>query len=90
MLNVCAGTMSLVGPRPVVPDEISNYGDRRAAYLSVRPGITGAWQVNGRSTVHYPERVDLDAEYVRSWSLWLDVRILLRTPIAVLRARGAH
>jgi exopolysaccharide production protein ExoY len=90
MINVLGGTMSLVGPRPVVPAEIANYGDQRSVYLSARPGITGAWQVNGRSTVDYPERVDIDAEYVRSWSLWRDVRILVRTPIAVLSARGAH
>lgn len=89
VLNVLAGTMSLVGPRPVVPDEVDNYGDRRAVYLSVRPGLTGSWQVNGRSTVDYPDRVDLDAAYVRDWSLWLDVRILARTPFAVLTARGA-
>lgn len=89
VLNVIAGTMSLVGPRPVVPDEVDNYGDRQAVYLSVRPGLTGAWQVNGRSTVDYPDRVDLDAAYVRDWSLWLDVKILARTPLAVLTARGA-
>jgi exopolysaccharide production protein ExoY len=90
LLNVMGGSMSLVGPRPVVPDEVDNYGDRRSVYLSVRPGITGAWQINGRSTIDYPDRVDLDAEYVRSWSLWLDVSILARTPLAVLSARGAH
>ena len=89
-LNVLAGHMSVVGPRPVVPAEIENYGDQRDAYLSVRPGITGAWQVNGRSTVDYPERVALDAEYVRSWSLRRDLAILLRTPLAVVTARGAH
>ena len=64
VLNVLRGTMSLVGPRPVVPAEVDNYGDARDVYLSVRPGITGAWQVNGRSTIDYPERVDIDAEYV--------------------------
>jgi exopolysaccharide production protein ExoY len=90
MLNVLAGTMSLVGPRPVVPDELANYGDRRSVYQSVRPGITGAWQVNGRSTVDYPDRVDIDATYVRTWNVWLDVRILVRTPFAVISARGAH
>jgi exopolysaccharide production protein ExoY len=90
MLNVLAGTMSLVGPRPVVPAEVANYGDRQSVYFSARPGITGAWQVNGRSTVDYPERVDIDADYVRSWSLWRDVRILVRTPLAVLSTRGAH
>lgn len=90
MLNVLGGTMSLVGPRPVVPAELANYGDRRSVYQSVRPGITGAWQVNGRSTVDYPDRVDIDATYVRTWNIWLDVRILVRTPFAVLSARGAH
>lgn len=89
-LNVLAGHMSVVGPRPVVPAEIENYGVHRDAYLSVRPGITGAWQVNGRSTLDYPERVAIDAEYVRSWSLWRDLAILLRTPVAVITARGAH
>ena len=89
VLNVLRGTMSWVGPRPVVPDEVENYGERAAVYLSVRPGITGAWQVNGRSTVFYPDRVDIDHEYVRDWSLWLDVKILVRTPIAVLSTRGA-
>ncbi len=90
IINVVLGDMSLVGPRPVVPDEVENYGDARATYLSVRPGLTGAWQVNGRSTVDYPDRVALDSEYVGSWSLWRDVKILARTPFAVLGARGAH
>jgi lipopolysaccharide/colanic/teichoic acid biosynthesis glycosyltransferase len=89
VLNVLLGTMSLVGPRPVVPAEVANYGDRGDVYLSVRPGITGAWQVNGRSTVDYPERVEFDADYVRTWTIWGDVKILARTPYAVLSARGA-
>jgi len=89
VLNVLLGTMSLVGPRPVVPAEIDNYGDRRDIYLSVRPGVTGAWQVGGRSQIDYPERVDIDEQYVRDWSLGLDLRILARTPKAVLTARGA-
>ncbi len=89
ILNVLTGQMSLVGPRPVVPKEVENYGDLRAVYLSVRPGITGAWQVNGRSTIDYPDRVDIDAEYVQRWSVWLDLKILVKTPIAVLSTRGA-
>jgi len=89
VLNVLLGTMSLVGPRPVVPAEVANYGDQGHVYLSVRPGITGAWQVNGRSTVDYPERVEFDADYVRTWSIWRDLQILARTPYAVLSARGA-
>jgi exopolysaccharide production protein ExoY len=89
VLNVIQGTMSLVGPRPIVPRELENYGRHRAAYLSVRPGITGAWQVNGRSNVTYPERVEFDRQYVESWSLAGDISILVRTPLAVLTARGA-
>jgi exopolysaccharide production protein ExoY len=89
IINVLTGQMSLVGPRPVVPEEVENYGDQRTIYLSVRPGITGAWQVNGRSTVDYPDRVHIDAAYVRSWSVWLDIKILVKTPIAVLSTRGA-
>jgi len=89
IINVLTGQMSLVGPRPVVPEEVENYGDQRPIYFSVRPGITGAWQVNGRSTVDYPDRVHIDTEYVNSWSVWLDVKILVRTPIVVLSTRGA-
>jgi lipopolysaccharide/colanic/teichoic acid biosynthesis glycosyltransferase len=89
VLNVLLGNMSVVGPRPVVPAEIANYGDKQAAYLSVRPGITGAWQVTGRSNVDYPQRVEFDAQYVETWSLGLDLKILAKTPRAVLSARGA-
>jgi lipopolysaccharide/colanic/teichoic acid biosynthesis glycosyltransferase len=89
IINVLTGQMSLVGPRPVVPEEVENYGDQRPIYFSVRPGITGAWQVNGRSTVDYPDRVHIDTEYVNSWSVWLDVKILVKTPIVVLSTRGA-
>jgi lipopolysaccharide/colanic/teichoic acid biosynthesis glycosyltransferase len=90
LLNVLRGQMSLVGPRPIVPEEVEKYGTDRDAYTAVKPGITGWWQVNGRSGVGYPERVDLDREYAASWTFWLDVQILLRTPLTVLRARGAH
>lgn len=90
LVNVLLGHMSLVGPRPIVPEEIEMYGPDRDAYLSVRPGITGTWQVNGRSGVGYPDRTVLDRDYVESWSLWTDVQILARTPLAVLSKRGAH
>ncbi len=89
VLNVLQGTMSLVGPRPVVPAEIDNYGAHRDAYLAVRPGITGAWQVTGRSNIDYPQRVELDAAYVETWTLGQDLKILAKTPLAVLSARGA-
>jgi len=89
LLNVVAGHMSLVGPRPVVPDELVLYGDFRHAYVAVRPGLTGAWQIGGRSRVGYPERAMIDYDYVSTWSLKSDLRILLKTVPAVVRAHGA-
>ena len=90
LLNVLRGDMSLVGPRPIVPTELERYGEDSDAYLAVKPGLTGAWQVNGRSGVGYPERVGIDREYVDGWTFWLDVRILVKTPLAVLTSRGAY
>jgi exopolysaccharide production protein ExoY len=91
LLNVLKGDMSLVGPRPVVPAEIEKYGDAALLFLSAKPGMTGHWQVNGRSTVEeYGKRVELDLEYIRDQSLGKDVEILLRTVPAVLLRKGAH
>ena len=90
LVNVLRGDMSLVGPRPIVPEELQQYGRWSALFLSLKPGMTGAWAVNGRSTVAYPDRADLELEYVRTWSVLGDVRILLRTLPAVLRRTGAH
>lgn len=86
--NVLRGDMSLVGPRPVTEEEILLYGDSADAYSSVRPGITGLWQVSGRNSVSYEERVELDRQYVSTVSLTEDVRILLRTIPAVLHVTG--
>jgi len=83
--NVLRGDMSCIGPRPVVADELPLYGAAAADYLSTRPGITGLWQVSGRSSIGYAERVALDSRYVRSWSLGRDLVILLRTVFAVIR-----
>ena len=89
--NVLKGDMSLVGPRPPTREEVERYSDRHAQRLSVIPGITGLWQVSGRSRIADFERwVDLDLEYIRSWSLWLDLRILVRTVVVVLLTRGAQ
>lgn len=88
LLNVLGGEMSLVGPRPVVPREIREYGEQAALVLSVRPGMTGLWQVSGRNEIDYPRRAKLDAEYVQEWSLIADLRILLCTPAAVLRGEA--
>lgn len=82
--NVLVGDMALVGPRPVVEEELSHYTDSRNLFLSVRPGLTGAWAVKGRHGVGYPERCDMELEYVRSWSLSGDVVIMLATARAVL------
>lgn len=88
--NVVRGEMSFVGPRPIVEAEVSKYDDRFTYYQQVRPGITGIWQVSGRSTTSYEQRVDLDTYYVRNWSLWLDLDILIRTIGVVLRREGAY
>ncbi|MEI6158986.1 MAG: sugar transferase [Roseococcus sp.] len=91
LLNVLRGEMSLVGPRPVIQSELDRfYGAAAMHYMSVRPGITGLWQVSGRSDTSYAQRVALDMAYVTSFSVWQDIRILLRTPVAVLSRRGAH
>ncbi len=90
LLNVLKGEMSLVGPRPIVDDEVNHYGDTFNPYTWVRPGITGMWQVSGRSDTAYTERVHLDEYYVRNWSIWLDIYILIKTFAAVLRKEGAY
>jgi Undecaprenyl-phosphate galactose phosphotransferase WbaP len=89
LLNVIRGEMSLVGPRPIVEAEIDRYGPNFTAYSDCRPGMTGLWQVRGRSDVSYLRRVQLDTEYARKWSLWLDFKILLSTLIVVVRGDGA-
>jgi Undecaprenyl-phosphate galactose phosphotransferase WbaP len=87
--NVLRGDMSLVGPRPIVRNEISKYGDIFPAYCRVRPGITGLWQVSGRNRTTYDERVQFDDYYVRNWSIWLDLFILMKTIRAVVAGDGA-
>jgi lipopolysaccharide/colanic/teichoic acid biosynthesis glycosyltransferase len=87
--NVLRGDMSLVGPRPVVPDEVCMYGDYGRMLLRAKPGLTGEWQVTGRSMIPYPERARIDLEYVAGRSLRDDLRILLRTLPTVLGRRGA-
>jgi exopolysaccharide production protein ExoY len=91
LFNVLRGDMSLVGPRPVVPAEVEKYGEAAGLFLSVKPGMTGHWQVSGRSELQaYEKRVELDLEYIRDQSLGKDFEILLRTVPAVLRGKGAH
>lgn len=87
--NILRGEMSLVGPRPIVDEEIWRYGDKLPLYSKVTPGLTGMWQVSGRNDISYEERVNLDAYYVRNWSVWLDIYILLKTVWVVLAGEGA-
>lgn len=89
LFNVLRGEMSCVGPRPVVADELARYGTKAPLYLSARPGMTGLWQVSGRTSVGYPERVALDETYVRTWSPWLDLRILFSTIFVLLKFNDA-
>jgi Undecaprenyl-phosphate galactose phosphotransferase WbaP len=89
LINVLKGDMSLVGPRPIVDSEIRRYSETFELYKKVYPGMTGLWQVSGRSGLKYDERVQLDVYYVRNWSIWFDLYILSRTPAAVLKCNGA-
>ncbi|PEB24071.1 multidrug MFS transporter [Bacillus toyonensis] len=88
--NVLKGEMSLVGPRPVVVEELEEYQEKVHEFLSVKPGVTGYWQVSGRSDVGYPERVDLELYYVYNASIWFDIKILLLTVKNVLLSKGAY
>ena len=89
LLNVVLGDMSLVGPRPVVNEELQRYGDWQDLLLSAKPGITGLWQVSGRSNLSYDARVRLDTWYVQNWSPWEDIKILILTLPAVINRKGA-
>lgn len=88
--NVIRGDMSLVGPRPIVQAEVARYGKNIREYYMVLPGITGMWQVSGRSDTTYPERVAMDTWYVRNWSVWIDIMYLFKTFKAVLSRKGAY
>jgi exopolysaccharide biosynthesis polyprenyl glycosylphosphotransferase len=90
LINVVTGAMSLVGPRPPLPDEVAQYGDHVRRRLLVKPGLTGLWQISGRSDLSWEESVRLDLRYVENWSLALDMVVLLKTARAVLRAEGAY
>jgi exopolysaccharide production protein ExoY len=89
LLNVLRGEMHLVGPRPVVVQEIPRYGEHKRHYFAVKPGMTGLWQVSGRNNLTYAQRVALDARYVETRSLWMDLRILARTVRVLVTRDGA-
>jgi len=90
LLNVLRGEMSLIGPRPTIPAQVEQYTDRQRGRLAVKPGITGWAQVNGRASLPWPERIELDLYYVEHRSLALDLKILLRTPSMVLGGTGLY
>ena len=82
--------MSRVGPRPIVSAEVPRYGENIKYYYQTRPGLTGLWQISGRSSTGYKQRVEFDRCYVRNWTIWQDVAILAKTVPAVLKRRGAY
>lgn len=90
LINILMGHMSIVGPRPIVPAEIDRYGESFSHCFSVRPGLTGLWQVSGRSDCNYQTRVALDARYAATQSFWLDAEIIVRTVPAVLAQQGSR
>jgi len=89
LFNVLAGTMSLVGPRPIVREELEWYGDDAPRFLSVKPGITGVWQIQGRSRIHYPDRTRVELSAIQDRSFWRDVKVLAKSVPAVILARGS-
>jgi exopolysaccharide production protein ExoY len=90
LINVLRGEMSIVGPRPIVADEAIMYGPDAHYYFMARPGLTGPWQVGGRSDERYEDRIALDRAYVENWSLWKDVSIMLKTVPAILSRKGSY
>jgi lipopolysaccharide/colanic/teichoic acid biosynthesis glycosyltransferase len=90
LFNVWRGDMSLVGPRPPIPHEVEQYDEYCLERLGVRPGLTCYWQIMGRSNLSFTEWMELDHRYLREMNLWTDLKILLKTPLAVLRGDGAY
>jgi lipopolysaccharide/colanic/teichoic acid biosynthesis glycosyltransferase len=89
LINVLKGDMSLVGPRPPIPSEVEQCERKDRRRLSMKPGITCLWQINGRSTIPFDKWMELDKEYIDNWSLWLDLKILAKTIPVVIRRSGA-
>jgi len=90
LINIIRGEMSLVGPRPIVYDEIEKYGDDFDRIFSIKPGLTGLWQVSGRSDTNYNARISYDTYYLQSWSVWLDLWIILKTFGSIIFGKGAY
>ena len=90
LLNIIKGEMSLVGPRPTLPYQVENYNQEQLRRLLMKPGITGWAQVNGRSSLTWPERIELDLWYIDNWSLWLDLKILVKTVLVVFKRNNLY
>lgn len=90
LFNILIGNMSFVGPRPVTKDELEKYGENANYILTVTPGLSGMWQISGRSDTGYEERINLDSYYIQNWSIWLDMWIIIKTVWVVLRGKGAY
>ncbi|HOY79542.1 MAG TPA: sugar transferase, partial [Hyphomonadaceae bacterium] len=90
LLNIIRGEMSVIGPRPVTSGEIHRYGPSYPFYTAVRPGVLGLWQVKGRNKLTYPQRVAYDVQYVKTWSIWQDLKILFMAVPVVLFGLGAY
>jgi lipopolysaccharide/colanic/teichoic acid biosynthesis glycosyltransferase len=90
LFNVLMRQMSLVGPRMITAAELEKYGEYQDLLLTVKPGLTGYWQVYGRQEVSYSERVHMDVEYISNWTAWLDIKLLFLTPLRVIRGKGAY
>ena len=89
-INILRGEMSIIGPRPVVKEELVEYGDRVDKFLSVKPGAMGLWQASGRSNIGYPERCDLELSYVDHASYWFDIKIMFKNIISIFKSTGAY
>jgi lipopolysaccharide/colanic/teichoic acid biosynthesis glycosyltransferase len=90
LFNVLRGQMSLVGPRMITAPELGKYGQYKKVLMTVKPGLTGYWQVHGRQEVSYEERVRMDVYYITHWTLKMDLKLLLLTPLRVIRGKGAY
>lgn len=88
--NILIGEMSFVGPRPVTRPELAKYGSKADFILLAQPGLSGMWQISGRSDTGYEERITLDSYYIQNWSVWLDIWIIIKTVFVVLKGKGAY
>lgn len=89
IVNIIKGDLSIIGPRPIVDEELEKYGENKEKFLSITPGLTGYWQANGRSNTTYEERMQMELYYIDNQSLWLDIKIFFKTIVSVLKKEGA-